>query len=52
MKPIRPPHLDDWIRETGDKGQYPEDSPNLKYMFDWWGDKCVNPEHDIFRDIR
>jgi hypothetical protein len=41
--------LDEWIRSTGDKGQYPEDRANLKYMFDWWGDKCVNPEYDIFR---
>ncbi|MCJ7679480.1 MAG: sulfatase-like hydrolase/transferase, partial [Candidatus Aminicenantes bacterium] len=44
--------LENWIDATGDKGQYPEDKPNLKYMFDWWGDKCVNPEYDIFRDIR
>ena len=41
--------LDDWIRETGDKGQHSEDKSNLKYMFDWWGDKCINPEYDIFR---
>lgn len=41
--------LDDWILETDDKGQYPEDAANLKYMFDWWGEKCVNPEYDRFR---
>lgn len=41
--------LDDWIRKTDDKGQYPEDTANLKYMFDWWGEKCVNPEYDRFR---
>jgi arylsulfatase A-like enzyme len=41
--------LEDWIRETDDKGQYQEDSAGLKYMFDWWGDKCVNPEYDQFR---
>jgi arylsulfatase A-like enzyme len=41
--------LEHWIRETDDKGQYPEDAANLKYMFDWWGDKCVNPEYDRFR---
>ena len=41
--------LDDWIRKTDDKGQYPEDSANLKYMFDWWGDKCVNPEYEQFK---
>lgn len=41
--------LDHWIDKTNDKGQYPEDKPNLKYMFDWWGEKCVNPEYDIFK---
>ena len=41
--------LDQWIRDTDDRGQYPEDAPNLKYMFDWWGEKCVNPEYDQFR---
>ena len=41
--------LDHWIRKTDDKGQYPEDIANLKYMFDWWGEKCVNPEYDRFR---
>jgi hypothetical protein len=41
--------LEEWIRKTDDKGQYPEDSAGLKYMFDWWGDKCVNPEYDQFR---
>ncbi len=41
--------LENWIRETDEKGQYPEEAAGLKYMFDWWGDKCVNPEYDQFR---
>lgn len=41
--------LIDWITETDDKGQYPEDRASLKYMFDWWGEKCVNPEYDQFK---
>jgi arylsulfatase A-like enzyme len=41
--------LEQWIKETDDKGQYPEDSPNLKFMYGWWGEKCVNPEYDIFK---
>lgn len=41
--------LENWIKETDDKGQYPEDAANLKFMFDWWGEKCVNPEYDIFK---
>ncbi len=42
--------LENWISETDDRGQYPEDAPNLRYMFDWWGERCVNPEYDIFRN--
>ena len=41
--------LEKWIQETDDKGQYPEDEANMKYMYDWWGDKCVNPEYNRFR---
>ncbi len=44
-----PAILERWIKETDDRGQYPEDKPNLKFMFDRWGEKCVNPEYDIFR---
>jgi arylsulfatase A-like enzyme len=38
-----------WIDETDDRGRYPEDSPNLKYMLDIWRDRGVepvNPEYD------
>jgi len=41
--------LKNWIKESDDKGQYSEDQPNLKFMYDWWGEKCVNPEYDIFK---
>jgi len=44
--------LTDWIVETGDQGQYPEDSANLKYMLDVWrgrGIEPVNPEYDHLR---
>jgi len=42
--------LEDWVIETGDKGQYPEDEPNLKFTYERWGDaKCINPEYDRFR---
>ena len=41
--------LADWICETGDQGQYPEDDANLQYMLDWWGERCVNPEYDRLR---
>ena len=41
--------LNKWIKETDDKGQYTEDKPNLKYMYDWWGEKCINPEYDVLK---
>ena len=42
--------LDDWVKETDDKGQYPEDDANLRYTYERWGDeKCINPEYDRFR---
>lgn len=41
--------LEKWIKKMDDKGQYAEDKPNLRYMYDWWGEKCINPEYDIFR---
>lgn len=42
--------LDRWIEETDDQGQYPEDTPNLRFTYQRWGDaKCINPEYDQFR---
>ncbi len=38
--------LQNWINQTGDKGQYVEDIEGLKFMYGIWGDKCVNPEYD------
>jgi hypothetical protein len=42
--------LTQWIDETDDRGRYPEDSANLKYMLDVWrerGVEPVNPEYDL-----
>ncbi len=42
--------LNQWCKETDDKGQYPEDEPNLRHTYEIWGDaKCINPEYDGFR---
>lgn len=47
--------LEDWIKESGDKGQQPEDPRQLKATFDLWKDKPifrdakVNPEYDQFK---
>lgn len=41
------------IDDTDDKGRYPEDSPNLKYMLDTWrsrGVEPVNPECDHLKE--
>ena len=41
--------LENWIAETDDKGQYPEDDPNLKLMLGIWGNYAINPEYDTLR---
>lgn len=43
--------LDEWIEKTGDKGQYPEDIEGLKFMYERWGDQCINPEYDSIRNM-
>ena len=48
-------YLENWIKETDDKGQYPEDSAQLKATYDMWKDRPrfrdakVNPEYDQFK---
>ncbi|MCP4262216.1 MAG: sulfatase [Planctomycetes bacterium] len=37
--------LNDWMRDTDDKGQYPESTEGLLQVMYRWGDKCVNPEY-------
>lgn len=41
--------LNDWIKKTDDKGQYPEDEENLKLMLGIWGKHAVNPEYNNLR---
>ncbi len=42
--------LNDWVKQTDDRGQYPEDEPNLRHTYNIWGDaRCINPEYDPFR---
>jgi arylsulfatase A-like enzyme len=42
--------LNDWIKETDDKGQYPESDAGLREVLNQWKDKCVNPEYDRVRN--
>lgn len=41
--------LDQWILETNDQGQYPENPEALKLMLGIWGDHAENPEYDTLR---
>ena len=41
--------LDDWIKQTDDKGQYPESDAGLREVLNEWKDKCINPEYDRVR---
>jgi len=42
--------LDNWIKETDDKGQYPEQEEGLKLMLGIWGAHAVNPEYEPLRE--
>jgi len=37
--------LENWMRDTDDKGQYPESTEGLLQVMYRWGSKCVNPEY-------
>lgn len=41
--------LEQWISETDDKGQYPENEEGLKLMLGIWGKYAVNPEYAPLR---
>jgi arylsulfatase A-like enzyme len=41
--------LETWMKETDDKGQYPESAEGLLQVLYRWGSKCVNPEYDTVR---
>ena len=41
--------LSRWIKETDDKGQYPENEEGLKLMLGIWGKHAVNPEYEPLR---
>jgi len=41
--------LDQWIKDSNDKGQYPEAEEGLKLMLGIWGKNAINPEYDPIR---
>lgn len=42
--------LEKWIKETDDKGQYPETKAALKGALQQWNEKAVNPEYEKARN--
>ena len=40
-----------WMKDTDDKGQYPESDAALLACLKRWRDKCVNPEYDRIREL-
>ena len=42
--------LNQWIKATDDKGQYPETSGGLKLMLGIWGKYADNPEYDSLKE--
>jgi len=48
-------YLENWMKETDDQGQYPEDAAQLKATYDMWKDRPrfknakINPEYDQFK---
>ena len=41
--------LDNWIKQTGDRGQEPESEAGLRAVLARWQDKCVNAEYASVR---
>lgn len=44
-------HLEQWMKATDDKGQYPESDAALLAVLKQWQDKCVNPEYNRVRNL-
>ena len=42
--------LEKWEEASDDKGQYPEKQEGLQFMYQRWGELCVNPEYDSIKN--
>lgn len=40
-----------WMRDTDDRGQYPESDADLLAVLKQYGRRCVNPEYDRVRHL-
>ncbi len=43
-------YLKEWIVGSGDQGQYPESESELLDTYNYFGERCVNPEYNKFRN--
>ena len=44
--------LANWTKTYGDKGAEPENIYSLKFIYDRWGERCVNEEFDVVKNLR
>ena len=44
--------LEKWIKDTDDKGQYPESADSLRGVLTRWDKEAVNPEYDKARQSK
>lgn len=45
-------YLNDWLFEFGDKGEEGQNLYSLKFIYDRWGDRCVNEEYEQVKNLR
>lgn len=44
--------LEDWSSTYGDKGEEGQNIHSLKFIYDRWGDRCVNEEYEQVKNLR
>ena len=44
--------LDNWISTYGDKGEEGQNIYSLKFIYDRWGERCVNEEYNQVKNLR
>lgn len=44
--------LANWSNTYGDKGEEPQNIYSLKFMYERWGERCVNEEYDVIKNLK
>ncbi len=44
--------LTNWTLSFGDKGSEPQNIYSLKFIYDRWGERCVNEEFDMVKNLK